>query len=126
MIEIISGTIAAFIAYNFNKLIFKWKGKKAIVFLVPFIEEGSKSIIAYCIKANIIGTHFVFGMIEAIYDMIYTKSERAASIAAMISIISHSIFGLMTYYLNLWTDWLLFSIVVISVIHSLWNYFVTR
>lgn len=126
MTEVIGGILAALIAYSFNRLVFKLEGKKSIVFLVPFIEEVSKSIMAYFIRANLIGVHIIFGIIEAIYDFIHTNSERAAPIAAIISIISHSIFGLMTYYLYLWTGCLLLSIVVIAVIHSLWNYFVTR
>ncbi|SJZ49565.1 hypothetical protein [Garciella nitratireducens] len=126
MIEIIGGTISALIAYSLNGLVLKWKGRKSIVFLVPFLEEISKDLITFFLKANFIGTHLIFGIIEALYDWIYTKNRKAAWLAAIISVLSHSFFGICTYFLYLWTEQILFAIVIIGIIHSLWNYFITR
>lgn len=126
MIELICGMIAALIAYSFNGLLFKWRGEKSIVFFVPFVEEIAKTLIAFLIGGNLIGVHLIFGMIEALYDWAYTKNENAAWLAAVISIASHSIFGMTTYYLYLWTRKLFLGIVIVGIVHSLWNYFVTR
>lgn len=126
MIEVICGIVSALIAYVFNRLLIKRQKEKSIVFVIPLVEEGSKTLIAILIGGSIIGVHVVFGIIEAIYDLVHTKNKKAAPIAAILSIFSHSIFGIISYYIYHWTGWLALGIIIATIIHSTWNYFTTH
>ncbi|MCR1899017.1 hypothetical protein NSA47_08465 [Irregularibacter muris] len=126
MKELICGMIAALIAYGCNKLLLRWQGDKAIIYTVPLVEEVSKSLTAYFISGGLILTHIIFGIIEALYDLIHTKSEKVGFIAAIMSIVSHGIFGILTAYLYKWTGMILLSIFITAISHSLWNYFITK
>lgn len=126
MIEVTCGIVSALIAYVFNRILIKWQKENSIVFIIPLVEEVSKTIIAILIGGSIIGVHVIFGIIEAIYDLLHTKNKNAAPIAAILSIISHSIFGIISYYIYLWTGWLVLAIIIATIIHSTWNYFTTH
>ncbi len=123
--SILAGIIAALFSYIFNKLALKKVGNIGINIIVPFIEEGSKTAAAIILNTNIIATHFVFGFIEGIYDII-NSSENIGKWAALASLISHSIFGVAVYltiragysiYWGVFLAWLL---------HSGWNYYITK
>jgi hypothetical protein len=126
MIEVISGIVSALIAYVFNRLLIKRQKEKSIVFIIPLVEECSKTLIAIMMGGSIIGVHVVFGIIEALYDLLHTKSKNAATIAAVLSLISHSIFGIISNYIYIWTGWLSLGIIITTIIHSTWNYFTTH
>ena len=91
-----AGIIAAVFSYIFNKLALKKIGNIGISIVVPFIEESSKTAAAFILDANIIGTHFVFGFIEGIYDIV-NSSKSIGKWAALASLISHSVFGFAVY-----------------------------
>ena len=124
--EVISGIVSALIAYIFNRILIKWQKENAIVLIIPLVEEVSKTLTASLMGGSIIGAHVVFGFIEALYDLINTKSQKAAPIAALLSIISHSVFGIISYYITIWTGWVALGIIAATIIHSTWNYFITH
>lgn len=126
MKEVFGGIVSALIAYIFNRILIKRQKKKSIVYVIPLIEELSKTILGVIISGNIIAVHFVFGIIEAIYDWFHTEEKRIAYIAIAFSIISHSIFGFISYYIYLWTGWIGLGIIVATLIHIIWNYYITR
>ena len=121
---VLAGIIAALLSYILNKLVLKKIGNIGIIIVVPLIEEINKTIPAIILNTNIIGTHLVFGIIEGVYDII-NSSENVGKWAALVSIISHGIFGAATYltvkmgysvYLGIALAWLL---------HSGWNWYIT-
>lgn len=126
MKELFCGMTSGIIAYLLNSLLMKQLGEKAIIFFVPLIEESAKSFMAYFIGTNLIVVHIIFGVVEALYDLIYTKNERAGHMAALMSILSHGIFGLLTYYLYLGTGMILLAVAITTLVHSTWNYYITR
>ncbi len=122
---IFSGMIAAALAYLWNKLLLKRLGDRGLITLVPFIEEFFKTVAALYLRHNIIGAHFIFGCIEGIYDII-TSSKKIGKWAAMASIVSHSFFGAITYFVYLRTNNIPISIFAAWIFHSGWNWYVTK
>ncbi|MBM7614780.1 hypothetical protein [Alkaliphilus hydrothermalis] len=122
---IFSGIIAAAFAYLCNKVILKRFGSNSLVAFVPFIEEFSKSIAAVLMSTHIVGTHFVFGCIEGIYDIV-TSSKKIGNLAALASVVSHSFFGLITYITFGKSDSILIAVLVAWVFHSAWNWYITK
>ncbi|WP_424610384.1 hypothetical protein [Caldanaerobacter sp.] len=111
------------VAYLLNSAVVKKYGEKAIIYIVPFIEETSKTVFGY-LTSSILVSHFMFGIAEAVND--YTKvSHKINGRAAALSILSHSIFGLVSYVLyikiNLFT-----AIFSASLLHVVWNRFMLR
>lgn len=122
---IFAGTIAALLSYICNKWVLKKQGNIGIIAIIPFIEEAAKTLSALIIETSIINTHFTFGVIEGIYDIV-TSSKTMGKWAALASIISHTIFGLATHltiqlgypiYWGIFLSWL---------IHSSWNWYITK
>lgn len=72
---IIAGIFSAAFAYVCNKLILKSFQDEGLTILVPLLEEMAKTTFALLLKTNIIGTHFVFGCIEGIYDLINSSKN---------------------------------------------------
>ena len=126
MKEFIFGMVSALIAYGFNRILLRWQKEKSILFMIPFVEEVSKTSVAILSHSSMIGVHVVFGVIEAFYDVIHTKEQRVALIAAVLSLISHSIFGIISYYLYDWTRCSVLAIIAATIIHSIWNYFIAH
>lgn len=123
--SILAGSIAALISYILNKIVLKEMGDIAIIVTVPLIEESSKTAMALIFKTNITAVHFIFGFIEGVYDIV-NSSKNIGKWAALVSLISHTIFGLATYlvmktgypaYLGGLLAWIL---------HSSWNWYVTE
>ena len=75
MKEVFGGIVSALIAYIFNRILIKRQKEKSIVYVIPLIEELSKTILGVIISGNIIAVHFVFGIIEAIYDWFHTEEK---------------------------------------------------
>lgn len=122
---IIAGIIAALVSYICNKWVLKKSGDIGLIAVVPFIEETAKTSSAIIIGTGVAGTHFVFGIIEGIYDIL-NSSKSIGKWAALASIISHSIFGFATHltiksgypiYWGIFLAWL---------IHSTWNWYITK
>lgn len=122
---IIAGIISGFLSYIFNKWALNKLKNKGLTIVVPIIEETFKTMSAIIIRTNIVGTHFMFGIIEGIYDIV-NSSKKIGKWAALASIISHSFFGLITQltinvgysiYWGIFISWL---------IHSAWNWYITK
>lgn len=124
--EVVGGMGAALAAYIINRLFLKITREQAIVYLVPLTEELVKTTAAILLGGWLPGVHFVFGIIEAIYDFFHGRIKGMACLAAVMSMISHGIFGIITHYFYLWTHSLVAAILVATVIHGTWNYFATR
>lgn len=122
---VLAGIIAALFSYLFNKLVLKKIGNIGIIIAIPFIEESSKTIFARILKTNLIATHIVFGIIEGIYDII-NSSEKTGKWAALVSLISHGIFGAATYLTTKMGHSVYWGIALAWLLHSAWNWYVTH
>lgn len=120
---IFAGILSALFSYILNKIMLKGLGERALIALIPFIEEMSKTTFAIILKSSIIGAHFIFGIIEGVYDLIFS-SKKIGKWAALASLISHSFFGGVTYVVFERTNTLILSLLVAWIFHSAWNWFI--
>jgi len=122
---IFAGIISALLSYICNKWVLKKQGNVGLIVVVPFIEEATKTGSAIIIGTSIVGVHFVFGIIEGVYDIV-NSSKSIGKWAALASIISHSIFGFATY-LSLKAGYSIYwGIFLAWLIHSTWNWYITK
>ncbi|MDR5659187.1 hypothetical protein RH915_06765 [Serpentinicella sp. ANB-PHB4] len=122
---LIAGIFSAGFSYILNKLMLTKLGDRALIVLIPFIEEMAKSTAAIVLKTNFIGVHFVFGCIEGIYDYIYSN-KKIGKWAALASVISHTFFGSVTFLIYTTTQRALLGILVAWIFHSTWNWYITN
>lgn len=120
---IFAGILSAVVSYILNKIMLKGLGERALIALIPFIEEMSKTTFALLLKSSIIGVHFIFGVIEGIYDLLFS-SKKIGKWAALASLFSHSFFGGITYVVFERTNTVILAILVSWVLHSTWNWFI--
>ncbi|HHW57550.1 MAG TPA: hypothetical protein GXX15_07810 [Clostridia bacterium] len=118
-----SGFAAIIVAYFLNKIVVNRYGSKAIIYFVPVIEETCKTVSGY-LTCSILLSHLMFGIAEAVND--YIKSSYKINFrAAVLSILSHSFFGLTAYVLVLKTN-IFLAIAITSLIHGFWNRLMLR
>lgn len=122
---IFAGIIAALLSYLCNKAVLRKSENTGITIVIPCIEEMTKTISALAMNTSIIKTHFIFGIIEGIYD-IATSSKAVGRWAALASIISHSLFGLVTYFSIKNGYSFYWGIFLAWLIHSTWNWYITK
>lgn len=109
--------LAASGSFLLNRMLLKQIGFQTVITISPALEEMVKTLPAYYFSADILVTHFAFGLIEAVYDWLQTR-ERIA--AAVFSIIGHSLFGGVTVWAAHLTG-IYVGLAAGIVIHLLWN-----
>ncbi|AIS53426.1 hypothetical protein TKV_c22990 [Thermoanaerobacter kivui] len=115
---LLSGIGGVVLAYFLNRIAVNKYKEKAIIYFVPIIEEACKTLAGY-ITSSIILSHIIFGIAEAVND--YKRSSYKINLkAAVLSILSHTFFGWISYYLVLHTN-IFFAIAVASLVHGFWN-----
>ncbi|GAB6086116.1 hypothetical protein [Alkaliphilus crotonatoxidans] len=122
---ILSGILAAFFAYLLNKVILKRFGGNSLIMIVPLAEELIKTLAAMVINRNILATHIVFGIIEGGYD-IFNSPKKIGKLAALASILSHSLFGYITLLVFNRSQSIFIAILVAWLFHSGWNWYITK
>ena len=117
-----AGLAAAALAYGLNWLVLRHIGRGALWMVVPALEETLKSLAASVLNASLPGAHLVFGLVEAGHEL---AAGRPSPIAASLALITHGVFGLLT--------WLLVprgglgpAIVAATTLHALYNMAVVR
>lgn len=118
---ILAGSLSAVVSWVFNKATLSISDTKAIIYLVPFTEEVTKSSLAIIIGAPLVLSHLFFGMIEAVFDQFNNKN---GFLAGMVSILGHTLFGYITYIVFVYKESYLFGIFAGYLLHMLWNLFV--
>ena len=121
----LAGIFSAAFAYLCNKVVLRSFQDEGLTILVPLLEEMAKTTFALLLKTNILGTHFIFGCIEGIYDII-TSSKKIGKWAAVASIVSHSFFGIITNLVYFKTNLSILAIIVAWIFHSGWNWYVVK
>jgi hypothetical protein len=114
----IAGLLSAAAAFCVNRLIFRVYYDAALFAHVPLVEEVAKTMVAHFLGANILYTHLVFGLIEALLDW---RGEAKGMSAAASAMIAHGVFGFLTVAVIGLTGVLGVAIVVSFLAHALWN-----
>ncbi len=122
---LMAGIFSAAFAYLCNKVIVSFFSDRGLVILAPLVEEVAKTGFAILLQTSIIGGHFVFGLIEGVYD-IYTSPKKTGKWAALASVISHSFFGIITYFFDIKTGLPLAGIGLAWIFHSSWNCYIIK
>lgn len=122
---IFAGIIAALFSYICNKFVLNKLGDTGLIVAVPFIEELAKSLSPVFLNTSILGSHFIFGIIEGIYDIV-NSSKSIGKLAALASIISHSLFGLATILVIGAGYSIYWGIFLAWLFHSTWNWYITK
>lgn len=124
MIIVLAGLFAAVTAWQLNKLAIKFFGPGAIAYLIPLLEEGSKTLWAFYLGVPVFFSHFIFGGIEAIYDL--GTSRRNGFSAGIISFLSHMIFGLISMQVLRSVQNVYLAVGAGYLVHMVWNTIVMK
>lgn len=114
---------ALLVSYVLNKIMLKVIREKAVTFGAPITEELIKTLPAYFLNRPIWHVHFLFGIGEALYDL-FTGNRESGKWAALLSIVSHSIFGGMVYFINVLSDSIALALLCAIIAHIGWNYLI--
>ncbi|MFY9174465.1 MAG: hypothetical protein WAO24_03870 [Peptococcia bacterium] len=118
----LAGIAAAVIAWLINRFLVNKGGERAVIWLIPPVEEILKTGSALLLGALLPLSHGVFGLLEAVYD--YVVSPRWGFWAGLSSIITHFLLGWATVFIyGLYHSWIL-SVAVATLLHILWNFIV--
>ncbi|MGI5839248.1 MAG: hypothetical protein ACOX8W_06255 [bacterium] len=120
----LAGITAALVAWPLNRMAVGLFGRPAIIFLVPFIEEGLKTFAAISLGAGILPAHILFGSIEAVYEASTRQDARLTVVLS--SLAGHSLFGLVTVLARQATGKLLLAAGVAYLLHMFWNSLLTN
>jgi hypothetical protein len=119
-----AGLLAAAGAWVLNRLVVRLYGETAIFKLIPWLEETLKTGSALLTGADLVLTHSVFGLAEALHD--YLVSPRWGLAAGLVGVISHWFYGWVTGVLYGYTGSWLVSVFLTGAIHMGWNYLMVR
>ena len=109
--------VAAAASFLLNRVFLQRFGMQTIITLSPVAEEMLKTLTAYSVDADILITHVVFGLIEAVYDWLQTRGRL---MAAFFSVGGHSLFGFVTV-LTTQAAGINIGLAAGIVAHLLWN-----
>lgn len=114
---LLSGIGGVILAYFLNRMAVTKYKRRAIIYLVPAIEETCKTVAGY-LTSSILLSHLIFGIAEAVND--YIKASYKINLrASILSILSHSFFWynllhisdankyFFGYYCNFFNTWLM-------------------
>ncbi|MDD2212739.1 MAG: hypothetical protein PHS83_04880 [Clostridia bacterium] len=119
-----AGFLAAGAAWVLNRFVVKYLGESSIIWVIPWLEEIVKTGTAVYSGASLLGTHVVFGVIEAVAD--YAVSPRWGILAGFSGMLSHWFYGLVTVFVYKQTSSWLGGILCAGFLHVFWNYAMTR
>lgn len=122
--SILAGTGAAAAAWVANRLALKIFGPMVIVYIVPLVEELSKTGLAILFNTLIILVHGIFGLIEGIYDLFY--AQETGLTAGLASITGHLLYGLITAWTYSGSGQITVAVMGGYLVHMLWNLIVMR
>jgi predicted phage tail protein len=112
--------MAALVSWAVNGKLITAFGNKAVIFIGPAVEESFKTGLAWFLGAPLIISHVVFGIAEAIWELITYKRGK---LAAVFAVGSHLFYGLVTI-LVAGKAGILLALIVAYTVHMLWNYWV--
>lgn len=121
MMTVLAGLTAAALAWCGNAFLVRRWGDICVVWVVPALEESVKTVTALLLGASLIFVHVFFGLAEAAHDLY--ASRRFGFWSAASALISHGVFGLITYWVwRLGGMWPL-AIAAAALAHTAVNFF---
>mgnify|MGYP006271441115 FL=1 len=121
MTNILAGLVASTLSFIANRFIFSKLGLWTVIYLIPWSEELFKTVLAYHLGSDLIVTHSIFGLLEASLDLFNNNN-----LAAVLALLTHLFFGILTFYFWRWSNNLIVSIAVVALVHTAWNYLIRR
>lgn len=113
--------LTAALSFLLNRTLLRLVGIQSVITLSPVMEESVKTLFAYYLDADILVTHGVFGLIEALYDWRQTRRRSAA----LFSMIGHGLFGAVTVAV-IGQGGIYLGLAAGIVAHLLWNTIMMR
>ena len=115
------GCLMAGLSFWLNKLLLKYIGIKVVVSYSPVLEELTKTLCSYYLLADIFVTHIVFGIVEAVYDWYGKRNGERGAVAALLSIIGHTLFGGLTVVVFNLSGSIFIGLFIGICAHLIWN-----
>lgn len=112
-----SGLAASAVAFLLNVKLLQKVGAEALRFAIPALEEVLKSGIASAAGAPLAAAHFIFGSVEAVYEV---SGPNPSPGAAVLSLGTHTSFGLLTAWFAA-RGGLSAAVAAVAVMHALFN-----
>jgi hypothetical protein len=125
MVYVIACLMAG-LSFLLNRLLLKYIGIKVVISYSPVLEELCKTMCPYFFGTNILITHIIFGTLEAGYDWYKQQRGQRGMIAAILSVIGHTLFGGVTLALFNLSGSIFLGIFVAICIHLMWNITLVR
>ena len=124
LMSLFAGLAASFAGFLINNRLLKLMGDRVLVTYIPLAEETVKTVAAVMFGADVVLTHMVFGVVEAVYDLFNSPPAHSFT-ASVLSMISHTLLGLTAYFTIKVSGSVVLAVLVSSVLHSLWNRIMT-
>lgn len=115
------GCLMAGLSFLLNRLLLKYIGTQVIISYSPVLEELTKTLCSYYLGADIVVTHMVFGILEAVYDWWNQHTRERGAIAALLSIVGHTLFGGLTIIFFNVSGSIFLGLLVAICAHLIWN-----
>lgn len=112
------GIAAAALAWHLNKAL----GRTAVslpAYLPPLVEESAKTIPAVLLSTDIFYTHFFFGAVEGVWEML--AGGRAGVLPGLTALTGHAAFGAAAAYAYQLDGALLPALAAGYLLHAAWN-----
>ncbi len=120
LLSLISGLAAAGLSWLINgKLLIRF-GNQAVIFIGPAVEEFAKTGLAVLLAVPIVITHTLFGITEALWELI---NSRRGVRAAFYAVATHLFYGVITAIIFRCIG-VLPAVALAYLTHMLWNYWV--
>ena len=115
------GCLMAGLSFLLNRILLKYIGIKVVISYSPVVEELTKTLCSYYLAADVLVTHIIFGVLEAGYDWFNRQNGQRGIIAALLSIVGHTLFGGVTVFVFNLSNSIFIGMVAAISIHLIWN-----
>lgn len=111
------------ISFLINRSLLRTLGPAVIISVSPAVEEAVKTLPAYFLGVDILLTHVIFGLLEAVYD---GRRGKTGWLAALSSVSGHGLFGLATVTMQHLTGAVAWGLIAAWLLHTGWNALAVR
>ncbi|NLX87655.1 MAG: hypothetical protein GXY97_11000 [Clostridiales bacterium] len=125
LLVISAGLSASLMGFLISSALLKSMGNRVLVFYIPAVEELLKTLGAVIFGAPVVPAHFVFGMVEGLYDLYSSPPDRSFT-AFVLSIVSHTLLGTAAWLAIRVSGSVFAAVLASTVLHSLWNRIMTE
>lgn len=116
---LLAGLLAAGICWYLNGLMVDKFERWWVIIFGPGVEEILKTGLAIILSANILLTHAVFGVVEAVRDV--SSGQTSGIVAGIASLVGHCFFGYLAFWGYVRFQSFTYAIFIPLTAHLLWN-----